>query len=150
MFDTQQAIRKMKEADVVAVEGLLGSCPEAAQWSPAVLLRDSTGNSRSLVAQEQESVLGFIALRIVASEAEILNLAVAPACRQRGIGRALLTAGLKCAQQAGARKIFLEVRSSNVGARALYAALGFTQEGCRSNYYSDPVEDALVLSKLLS
>ena len=140
-------VRKMNEADVVAVERLLASCPEAAQWSPAVLLRDSTGVSRSLVAEAQGSVFGFIAMRIVAEEAEILNLAVAPECRQRGVGRALLVAGLKSAREAGARKIFLEVRGSNIGARALYASSGFTKDGCRSKYYSDPVEDALVLSK---
>jgi ribosomal-protein-alanine N-acetyltransferase len=140
----------MKEADVVVVESLLGSCPEAAQWSPAVLLRDSTGFSYPLVAEDLGSVLGFIALRVIAGEAEILNLAVAPECRQRGVGRALLVAGLKCAQEAGAHKIFLEVRSSNVGARALYASLGFREDGRRSNYYRDPFEDALVLSKVLS
>jgi ribosomal-protein-alanine N-acetyltransferase len=143
-------IRKMNEADVVAVERVLASSPEAAQWSPAVLLRDSSGISRSLVAEDQGSVLGLIALRIVAGEAEILNLAVAPESRHGGIGRALLVEGLKCAQQAGAQKIFLEVRGSNVGARALYESLGFTKEDCRSNYYSDPVEDALILSKILS
>ena len=53
-------------------------------------------------------------------------------------------------QQAGAPTIFLEVRSSNSGARALYAALGFSQEGRRRNYYQDPAEDALVLSILLN
>jgi ribosomal-protein-alanine N-acetyltransferase len=143
-------IRRMIEADVAAVESLLAACPQAAQWSPAVLLRDSTAINCSLVADSQGSVSGFIALWIVAGEGEILNLAVAPECRQRGVGRALLKAGLNCAQEAGARRIFLEVRRSNVGARALYTSSGFTQDGCRSNYYSDPIEDALVLSKVLS
>jgi [ribosomal protein S18]-alanine N-acetyltransferase len=143
-------VRRMKEADVLSVESLLAVCPEAAQWSPAALLHDSSGISCLLVRETQGSVLGFIALRIVAGEAEILNLAVAPECRQQGIGRVLLEAGLKCAQEDGVQKVFLEVRHSNVAARGLYASLGFTKEGCRSNYYSDPVEDALVLSRVLS
>src|SRR5271156_537147 len=127
-------IRRMKEADLVAVQNLLASCPEAAQWSPAIMLRDSPGTNCALVEEAHESILGFIALRVVAAEGELLNLAVAPERRQRGVGRELLDAALECAREAGAQKIFLEVRASNVGARALYASLGFAGEGRRSNY----------------
>jgi len=143
-------IRRMKEADLVAVQNLLSSCPEAAQWSPAIMLRDSPGISCALVEETQGSIFGFIALRIVATEGELLNLAVAPERRQRGVGRELLDAALERARKSGAQRIFLEVRVSNIGARALYASLGFAGDGRRSNYYSDPIEDALVLSKVLA
>jgi len=142
-------IRKMEEADLAAVENLLASCAGAAQWSPAILLRDSAG-SCALVKEAQGLIVGFVGLRIVATEAELLNLAVAPEWRHQAIGRGLLVAALSCAHQAGVREMFLEVRTSNVGARALYASLGFTGNGRRTNYYSDPVEDALVLSKVLA
>ncbi|MBW3560159.1 MAG: GNAT family N-acetyltransferase [Proteobacteria bacterium] len=78
---------------------------------------------------------GFILLRSVGPEAEILTLAVAPELRRQGLGRALLDAGLSAARQHGAEAVFLEVAADNAPAAALYAASGFTAVGVRRGYY---------------
>ena len=80
-----------------------------------------------------------------ADEGEILNLAVAPPGRRRGLGRALVRGVLDALTSRGARAIYLEVRESNAPARALYAAHGFREVGRRKQYYRRPVEDAIVL-----
>jgi [ribosomal protein S18]-alanine N-acetyltransferase len=86
---------------------------------------------------------GFVMVRSVAGEAEILTLAVTPAARGKGLGRALLQAAISKARAAGAQTMFLEVGADNPAARALYASLGFVKVGDRKGYY--PGRDALVL-----
>ncbi len=98
-----------------------------------------------LVAAAPDSVAGYVVAQDAADEAEILNLAVAPARHRGGIGRALVVRALATVGERGARRVFLEVRDSNSAARALYAALGFKEVGRRSRYYRRPVEDAIVL-----
>ena len=90
---------------------------------------------------------GFVMARTAAGEAEILTLAVAPAARGRGLGRALLEAAIARAQQMGAQTMFLEVGADNPHALALYAGLGFAKVGARKGYYSraSGSADALVL-----
>ncbi len=90
---------------------------------------------------------GFLLLRIVADEAEIITIGVVP--KRQGVGRALLTAGLARARAAGVQTIHLEVAASNTAARALYEGFGFTQSGLRQKYYING-EDALVLRLSLS
>ena len=90
-------------------------------------------------------VAGFCAFWLVFDEIHINNLAVRPALRGRGIGTALLHHILAEAKTLGARRATLEVRASNDGARRLYERLGFYVAGTRKNYYSHPVEDALIL-----
>lgn len=86
---------------------------------------------------------GFVLAREAAGEAEILTLAVAPAARGKGLGRALLQAALANARRLGAETMFLEVGVDNPAALALYTALGFTKVGGRKAYYNG--RDALVL-----
>jgi ribosomal-protein-alanine acetyltransferase len=76
----------------------------------------------------------------------INNVAVREKYRRRGIGGALLSAVLDRGKERGARKAFLEVRAGNVAAQALYRRRGFEMVGRRSNYYSQPAEDALVMA----
>jgi [ribosomal protein S18]-alanine N-acetyltransferase len=97
-----------------------------------------------------EEVLGYvIALRAI-DEAEIANLAVAPAWRGRGLGAMLLDHAVGAVAARGVSKVYLEVRSSNAAARALYASRGFSEIGIRSHYYRRPVEDALVLRRSIA
>lgn len=86
---------------------------------------------------------GFVLARAIADEAEILTLAVRPAARGKGLGRALLQAAINKARQAGAETMFLEVGADNPHALALYAGLGFAKVGARKAYYDG--RDALVL-----
>ena len=100
-----------------------------------------------LVATEgpPESVCGYVIAAVVADEAEVLNLAVAPRARRRGLGGRLLDAGLGMIRERGGREVFLEVRESNAPAIALYSSRGFGALSRRARYYRNPVEDALVL-----
>ena len=95
------------------------------------------------------SVMGFIAARINADELHINNMAVREDWRQAGLGSLLLGAALEEAKRRGARRSFLEVRASNEAAQALYAKFGFSSNGRRANYYTDPTEDALVMTARL-
>jgi len=90
-------------------------------------------------------VAGFCAFWLVFDEIHINNLALRPRFRAQGIGTALLGRVLGEARQLGARRATLEVRASNERARRLYERLGFYVAGVRRHYYTDPVEDALIL-----
>lgn len=88
---------------------------------------------------------GYLVARQMADEGEILNVGVDPQSRRRGVGRILVSAGLDRLQALGARHVFLEVRESNVAARALYKRFAFTEVSRRARYYRRPVEDAILL-----
>ena len=103
--------------------------------------------SRWLVALEGEQVLGYVGSQTVLDESDMMNLAVDPAFRRRGIARALVCALMEQLRKMGSRCLTLEVRASNESAQALYACLGFVQVGRRKNYYLNPKEDALILRK---
>lgn len=90
---------------------------------------------------------GFVLARAAGGEAEILTLAVRPAARGKGLGRALLQAALAQASKDGAGVMFLEVGTDNPAALALYAGLGFAKVGQRKGYYDGG--DALILSLAL-
>ena len=98
------------------------------------------------VLQLQGRAVAFVAVRIQGPEMDIVNLAVTPARRRRGLGRKLLLAMLEYASQVGIRRAFLEVRESNLEARGLYASAGFLESQRRRGFYRDPPEDALLLS----
>jgi len=95
-------------------------------------------------------VVGYLVGREAAGTGEVLNLAVSPEFRRRGVGEALLSAGLAVFRRSRMEEVFLEVRESNTSARALYARHGFRPVGQRSAYYRNPREDALVLRLELS
>jgi ribosomal-protein-alanine N-acetyltransferase len=90
-------------------------------------------------------VAGFCAFWLVFDEIHINNVAVRPQYRGRGMGTALMRHVLREAARLGARRATLEVRASNIDARRLYERLGFYVAATRRNYYTHPVEDALIL-----
>jgi ribosomal-protein-alanine N-acetyltransferase len=83
-----------------------------------------------------EDADGFILMRAVADEAEILTLAVRPGARRRGVGGRLVAQGAAAAAARGAVQLFLEVADDNAAARALYARAGFVEAGRRPGYYT--------------
>jgi len=96
-----------------------------------------------------EEADGFILLRAIADEAEILTLAVRPAARRQGVGARLVSEGAVAAVARGATRLFLEVAQDNASALALYARAGFAEAGRRAGYYARPGgrrEDALILA----
>jgi ribosomal-protein-alanine acetyltransferase len=96
---------------------------------------------------DTKMIFGYIVAVVVAGEAEILNLAVAPAVRRQGWGGELLDAGIAAVSAGGAHEVFLEVRESNKSALGLYGSRGFAALARRGKYYRNPVEDALVLRR---
>lgn len=107
------------------------------------------GHAFMLVAHENERLIGYALLQCIEEEAELLNLAVMPEKRGRGIGRTLLETCFRYAELRGCEILFLEVRRSNTPARNLYEKEGFTELGVRRGYYANPREDAVVMSRPL-
>lgn len=118
----------------------------ASPWSRADLadLLASPG-AFALLAEGE----GFILCRAIAGDAEILTLAVAPAARRRGTGRALVEAAAGVAGTLGAETLFLEVAHDNATALALYDAAGFSRVGLRRGYYASGA-DAVVMRRALN
>jgi ribosomal-protein-alanine N-acetyltransferase len=102
-----------------------------------------------LVARSRFGILAACAYRVLADEAEVLDLCVGPTARRRGLARLLLRLAMARAARAGARSMRLEVRASNTAARRLYGSVGFRETGRRQAYYHAPVEDALLLGTSL-
>lgn len=126
-------VRNATAQDLPAIRAIQEASPEASQWEPSCV------DESVLVAEEGAHVAGFLVWREVApGESEILNLAVDPPFRRRGVARNLLS-GL------ASRTVFLEVRESNHAARGLYRAAGFLEVGTRRNYYQNPIEYAIVM-----
>jgi len=98
-----------------------------------------------VVRTSERPVVGFCAFWLVVDEIHINNVAVLPELRGQGIGSALMRRVFDEAHGLGARRATLEVRASNDGARRLYERLGFYVAGTRRDYYTNPVEDALIL-----
>ena len=148
-------IRDFAAEDLSAVLAIQRACPQAAQWLAAdYVCLPHTAGAVFLVAEVEVNaasrVAGFAAFHQVLDEADLRNLAVAPEYRRRGVARALIEAACHRLQQAGAKRLFLEVRVSNEPARSLYSSLGFVLHSRRKNYYRDPDEDAYVLCLELS
>jgi ribosomal-protein-alanine N-acetyltransferase len=144
-------IRLATKDDIRAILALQQKAPEAARWIHGDyerLMHDPGG--RILVAEldtmEPPRLLGFAAFHRIIDEVEVRNMAVDPEHRQQGIGRALLVAARERMLQAGAKRVFLEVRASNKPAQSLYYSIGFALHSIRKNYYREPQEDALVLA----
>jgi ribosomal-protein-alanine N-acetyltransferase len=136
------------EADldgVLAIEEASFNNPTTREWYEAELARPDV--CKVFVARTPEHrVAGFVAFWKVVDEMHINNLAVLPECRNRGLGRRLLAGTLQAASRMGVRRATLEVRRSNAAAQRLYAAAGFVVVAVRPDYYTNPPEDALVLS----
>jgi ribosomal-protein-alanine N-acetyltransferase len=144
-MDAPYRIRPAVPADgpaLVAIERRCFGDP----WSEASFREALTSAwTFALVAETGRGVAGYLIGREAAGAGEVLNLAVAPEFRRRGIGDALLQAGLGSFRRSQVEEVFLEVRESNTSARALYSRHGFRPVGQRSAYYRNPREDALVL-----
>ncbi|MGB6881351.1 MAG: ribosomal protein S18-alanine N-acetyltransferase, partial [Candidatus Acidiferrales bacterium] len=134
------AIRFLESRDIPEILRIQSSSREAAQWSQSAYENLEGPGQQAWVAEHEGYLVGFLAARVMASEIEILNLAVDPSVRREGIGCALLREALSWAVQSGAGRAFLEVRVSNAPARQFYEAHGFASAGVRANYYRDPIE----------
>ena len=100
-----------------------------------------------LVAEEDGVAAGYIGSQTVMDESDMMNVAVHPDHRRKGVAESLVNELIEALKKRGSRCLILEVRASNEPAKALYEKLGFVQVGLRRNYYRNPKEDALILRK---
>ena len=98
-------------------------------------------------ALENDGVIGYIGMSTVIDEGYIFNVAVSEDYRRRGVGYALVRELVTCGMKNSLCFITLEVRESNSAAIALYSKFGFIRVGERKNYYSDPTENAVLMTK---
>jgi ribosomal protein S18 acetylase RimI-like enzyme len=132
-------VRSAVERDYGAIARLQQQSPEAAQWP----LGDYSGSSL-LLASIDDNPVGFCSWRqIVDEEAELLNLAVDPAFRRRGVGKALLN----YLEHVARGTIFLEVAENNSGALALYRNAGWEEVSIRKGYYDRGKINGVVMKK---
>lgn len=134
--------------------------PTAPQWTATQFVESMSAAALTgpllrlaLVAQSEREVCGLAVATALVSvfpvEAELESVAVDPAQQGRGVGRTLLQAVADWAVSQGAGTLRLEVRASSERALRMYGRAGFLQTGRRSRYYSGPVEDAVVMERVL-
>lgn len=138
--------------EVVEIEERSG----LSRWGWSAYYAELQGQNRSLMLvarvihplerADTYNLAGYIVARLGAAELHINNVAVREDFRRRGLGSALLLKILEEGRKLGAGNAFLEVRSGNLVAQALYQRCGFQTIGRRRDYYSEPTEDALVMS----
>ncbi len=140
----------MQETHIAQIAALEKRC-FSDPWSETSV-RSELSNPLSfwLVAEEDGKLIGYVGSQSVPPEADVMNLAVAPEWRNKGIGRALMTALIAQLHSRGITALFLEVRVGNTPAQNLYRSLGFVEAGRRPKYYVNPTEDALILRKELT
>ena len=139
--------------EVVEIEEQSG----LSRWGWAAYYAELQGGNRDLMliaipsqsALETAPIAGYIVARETAGELHINNVAVRTEYRRRGIGAALLNRVLDEARRRKAKAAFLEVRSANHAAQTLYEKCGFRAIARRADYYSEPREDAVVMTLVL-
>lgn len=130
-------------SEVASIEEMSFSLP----WSLESLELMLTDQASALVALEDGRVLGYVGMMCVLDEGQIINVAVHPDARRRGVGRSLMQAAEAYAKERGIVFLSLEVRESNIAARSMYSSLGWEEQGIRKGFYSHPVENACVMTK---
>ena len=120
---------------VVEIENRLFSDPWTKEGFFTFLTKE---NTMFFVIEEKEKILAYCSMQTVLDEGDILNVAVSPDRQREGIGYFLVDSMLKMA----------EVREGNGTARRLYERLGFKEDGLRKNYYTDPTENAVLMTKM--
>lgn len=129
---------------VMEIENDLISPPWTREGFFTFLLKDE---NMFFVVEEKGQILGYCSMQTVLDEGDILNVAVTRNRQKEGIGYFLVDSMLMLAAARGIHIVHLEVRESNGSARRLYQRLGFKEDGFRKNYYTEPVENAVLMTK---
>jgi ribosomal-protein-alanine N-acetyltransferase len=148
----QRRVRPFRANDSDSILGILQGSGEAAQWPAESYVNLTTSPGGMLLVCEMQfpvRLVGFLAARKAADEAEILNLAVHPHFRRIGIASDLLLRALNEFKHSAVTRVFLELRASNLPARTLYQRFGFLPIGTRTAYYREPSEDAICMQRKL-
>lgn len=140
-------IKKMQSEHVPAVAELEKICFLDPWSEKSVASELDNPLSYWLIWEEDGTVLGYVGSQTVLGETDMMNVAVHPDARRKGIAEALILALVEGLREKESHCLTLEVRASNLPAINLYEKLGFSQIGRRKNYYHNPKEDALILRK---
>jgi len=134
-------------AEVLAVESAIYSHP----WTRGNFADSLRAGYQCQTWRLGAELIGYFVLLVAAGEANLLNLSIAAPRQRRGHGAALLGEATRLARKQGARRLFLEVRPSNISAQSLYRNFGFRRIAVRRGYYParEGREDALVLTLAL-
>lgn len=138
-------IRDAREGDIERIAGIEREC-FSLPWTPELLRAQLRPGHIFLAACEDGEVVGYAGICYVLDEGYISNVATATGHRRRGTAGALLRELEKRARALGLAFLTLEVRESNLPARALYTGLGYAVVGRRRNYYQNPREDAILMT----
>jgi ribosomal-protein-alanine N-acetyltransferase len=145
-----KSIRHFDASDAASVAEILASSPEAAAWSVKSLEQLTKRGELGWVIEDESKIAGFLVVRAVVAEAEILNLCVAPDKRRAGLAEALLTEAIAELRRDRVDRLFLEVRESNTPAISFYEKHAFRKTGRRPGYYRNPDEAAVLMMKELT
>jgi ribosomal-protein-alanine acetyltransferase len=149
-------LRSATTADIPSIVELESQSRAAAHWSADQYERmfeatpPDLPHYVGLIIEDESGIQGFLVGQTHADESELQSIAVRPASHRRGFGSQLLTEFLQQAREGGARAVYLEVRESNQAARAFYEKWLFQESGRRKDYYTGPVEDAVLYRRRLS
>lgn len=143
-------LRILRPDDASKVLAVQRISPGAANWSERDYERLAESGMTGWAVEYEHDVAGFLVVRSVHDELEILNLAVAPQFRLKGAGGELLRQALEWGKSFGTVRAHLEVRASNEGAIRFYTKHSFEVAGRRLSYYTNPTEDALLLTRSLN
>lgn len=116
-------------------------------WNEQGILDSFKAGTHFFVCENDDKVLGYVGISAIIDEGYITNIAVFPAYRNKGVASALLKHLEKFAKEQSLSFISLEVRESNAAAISLYKKFGYTLQGKRKGFYSDPKEDALIMTR---
>ena len=142
-------LEQMKSAHVAQIAQLEKLCFSDPWSENSVASELDNPLSLWLVALDGETVAGYVGSQSVLDGADMMNVAVYPDYRRKGIARELVTGLMNALVEKGVKSLALEVRVSNAPAIALYEQMGFQQVGLRPNYYRNPKENALIMRKEL-
>jgi ribosomal-protein-alanine N-acetyltransferase len=142
-------IRSATTEDIPAILAIERKAEHGAHWPEEKyreMFESQTSQRLVLVLEERGTVQGFVIGHLLDQECEIENLVVESDFRRRGWGSRLLQSLIDAAQRGGVTAFFLEVRESNLPARALYNRTGFMEDGRREQYYREPEEDGILFT----
>ena len=140
------SIRLAEKRDIPHIAELERSCFSSPWSETAIAETMERPESVFLVAEVCSNVCGYVGAYYVLDEGYITNVAVNPSYRRQGIGRELISALISEGKVLGLSFWTLEVRTSNVVAQALYKKLGFENVGRRPRFYTNPCEDAELMT----
>ncbi len=138
-------VRLREDADAEAITALEEECFTDA-WSPALMSQMFASEwDRIYVLEDEGRIIGYADVRNMYGDCDLMSICVTREARGRGGASLLMEYILEQAREDAARQILLEVRKSNAAAIGLYRKFGFEELGVRRGYYSNPVEDAVVM-----